>query len=132
MTTQDYTYRVTKVERVVDGDTFWLRLDVGFRQEQLTEIRLYGVDCPERRRGSEFEKSEARRATEVSLEWLIDAASEGNLWVRTHRDPDDFGRWLGEVWQDDGVGERYLSEHLKEEGLASIWPTRWHEVFDKP
>lgn len=134
VTTQDYVYRVTEVTRVVDGDTYWLRLDVGFRQEQLTEIRLYGVDCPERHRGSVFEKAEAKRATQEAEEWLAGAHARGVLWVRTHKDPDDFGRWLGEVWADNDTvpeGREMLGDYLKDIGLATTWPTRWHDVYDK-
>lgn len=35
MTTQQYVYKVANVHRVVDGDTYWFYLDVGFRQTGL-------------------------------------------------------------------------------------------------
>lgn len=128
MTQQEYVYRVVEVVRVVDADTFWLQLSVGFRQTQLAEIRLLGYDCPERRRGTAFEKSEAVRATVLATAWL-DTALPAGLWVRTEKDPDNFGRWLGEVWRDDG---EHLGVVLRDAGLASVWPTRWHTEFDQP
>lgn len=128
----EYVYKARAIEKVTDGDTFWLHLDVGFRQMQLTHIRLYGYDTPERRGGSDFEKAEAQRATEVTAKWLIDALTARDLWVKTMPDPDNFGRWLADLWTttDDEVGQLHLGEHLRAHRLAVVWPSRWHEEFD--
>jgi hypothetical protein len=32
MTERQYVYKITEVVKVVDGDSYWLRVDVGFRQ----------------------------------------------------------------------------------------------------
>jgi endonuclease YncB( thermonuclease family) len=42
-----YVYRAT-CERVIDGDTYVLRIDLGFRCAVSFEARLHGIDCPER------------------------------------------------------------------------------------
>lgn len=126
MTERTYLFPVSRVERIVDGDTYWLHLDVGFRQTQLTNIRLYGYDCPEVNSGSAFEKTQAKTATLLAYKFLIN--SNYALWVRTHKDPDNFGRWLGEVYAEPLL---YLGEVLRSSGLASNWPTRWREEFDK-
>lgn len=140
MTQQPYVYRVTGIERVVDGDTYWLRLDVGFRQTMLTEIRLLGADCPETHHGSAFERAHGVKATLFAEQWLVDALDgdgfeDGLLWVRTQKDPDDFGRWLGEVWREpqpiDLAADHWLLvDDLVDRGLATRWPTRWHETYD--
>jgi endonuclease YncB( thermonuclease family) len=129
MTTREYIYPVVEVVKVTDGDTFWLRLDVGFRGLLLIDCRLDGFDCPEVSRGTDFEKQQGGQATKVTAGFLTSAP--GALWVRTEKDPDDFGRWLGEVWRetDDGT-MTYLGDVLRDQGLASIWPTRWHDEFD--
>lgn len=139
MTTKAYTFRVTGVERVTDGDTYWLRLDVGFRQSILVPIRLLGYDTPEMNSGSAFEKSMGQHAREVAWDWLEDAADanvnpHASLWVRTEKDPDNFGRWLGDLWLEsdgDQWPERHLGAELREQGLASVWPVRWRTEFDK-
>ncbi|MFH1640968.1 MAG: DUF1016 N-terminal domain-containing protein, partial [Candidatus Omnitrophota bacterium] len=41
-----YTYKAL-VERVVDGDTLWLNIDVGFSCWSRQKVRLRGIDCPE-------------------------------------------------------------------------------------
>lgn len=133
MTTSPYVYQVTEVVKVTDGDTFWCRLDVGFRESILVDLRLSGYDCPERHKGSDREKAEAVRATSVTTEFLSpvvpDLASE--LWVRTEKDPDVFGRWLGDPWREDATGaQRFLGVELRAAGLASVWPTRWRDEYD--
>ena len=137
MTTRPYTYRIVEVVKVTDADTFWLQLDVGFRQTLLVNIRLNGYDAPERNRGSAHEKNAAVTATSVATEFLspVVAMPGTSLWVRTEKDPDDFGRWLGDIWREsdgDQWPERHLGAELRAQGLASLWPTRWRDEFDKP
>jgi micrococcal nuclease len=135
MTTAPYVYRVANVVRVVDGDTYDLALDVGFRVLMTLRIRLLGYDCPESRKGSAFERGAASSAKAEAAAWFasVDLAPAGGvLWVRTEKDPDDFGRWLGEVWMEDDRGGRptLLGNWLRSLSLASVWPKRWREEFD--
>jgi endonuclease YncB( thermonuclease family) len=131
MATLPYVYRVVAVEKVSDGDTYWLRLDVGFRQQILIDCRLDGYDCPEITKGSAFEKAEAKRARMYSAAWLASLpAYDDGLWIRTEKDPDSFGRWLGDLWYEGDNGQYHLGRALAGAQLATEWPTRWHEVYD--
>jgi endonuclease YncB( thermonuclease family) len=131
MTTREYAYRISAVEKVTDGDTFWLRLDVGFRETLLVDCRLDGWDCPETNRGSDYEKQQAKVAKQVTADFLTNVPTDAVLWVRTEKDPDDFGRWLGDVWQETPDGtQTHLGGVLGAQQLASVWPTRWHEEYD--
>jgi endonuclease YncB( thermonuclease family) len=129
VTARQYVYRVTDVVKVTDGDTYWLRADVGFRQEILIDCRLDGWDCPETNRGTAYERAQAKVARAFSANWLTAALLEG-LWIRTEKDPDDFGRWLGDLWTEAGDDEDHLGATLAAARLASAWPTRWREVYD--
>ena len=125
-----YVYRVAEVVKVVDGDTFDLVVDPGFRLAYADRFRLFGWDTPEMRRGSDFEKSEARRARQAAVDWIDDAG--GDVMVRTHK-ADSFGRWLAEVFREDEdwtTPAGALGLHLQSLSLATEWPTRWREVFD--
>jgi endonuclease YncB( thermonuclease family) len=133
VTARQYLYEVVEVVKMTDGDTYWLRLrhDPGFRQTTLILIdcRLDGWDCPETNKGSAFERSQAKVARTFAANWLTAALLKG-LWIRTEEDPDDFGRWLGDLWTEaDGV-EDHLGATLAAARLASAWPTRWREVYD--
>lgn len=129
MTERQYVYKITEVVKVTDGDTYWLRVDVGFRQENLINVRLAGYDCPERTKGSEMEKAQANRARDTAMVFLTRVTLD--TWIRTEKDPDHFGRWLGHIWQEPTPGEVWkLGDWLRDFGLASIWPTRWREEYD--
>jgi endonuclease YncB( thermonuclease family) len=121
----EYVYRVTEVVKVTDGDTFWLRVDVGFRALVLAHTRLNGYDTPERNSRDPYEREAAALAAGHAAAFLHAALADGDLWVKTYKDPDSFGRWLGDVTS----GGVLLGESLRAEGLASLWPTRWREEF---
>lgn len=125
-----YVYPVSEVVRVVDGDTYWLRLDVGFRETLLVNVRLSGFDCPELRSGSAYERAQGAVARDFAASFFRDLAGD-HLYIRTEKDPDDFGRWLGDVWIDPPDGTAvHLGARLYELNLATRWPTRWREVYD--
>lgn len=126
MTERQYVYKITEVVKVTDGDTYWLRVDVGFRQEILINVRLFGWDCPESNRGSEFEKAQAVQARQAALDFFAQTFSP--LWIHTEKDPDNFGRWLGDIWQERSG--THLGNYLRSYDLASEWPTRWRDEFE--
>ena len=131
MTERQYIYKVDRIERIVDGDTFWLHLDVGFRQSQLTCIRLDGFDTPEMNVKDDREREAGTRATRITHLFFALPMDTHTYWVQTKKDPDSFGRWLGNVWvegQTTGTKE-YLGEYLMAGNLATEWPTRWRDVY---
>jgi endonuclease YncB( thermonuclease family) len=131
--TQEYVYRLVDegAERVVDGDTYWLRLDVGFRAWVLAHIRLEGVDTPEMHRGSEREREAAVVARQAAVDFLGLPGLGWRIWVQTRPDPGVYGRWQARVWAEGENGEkRVLAEELLGAGLATEWPTKWREVYD--
>src|SRR5215216_5753121 len=123
MADRQYVYKITEVVKVVDGDSFWLRCDVGFRQNILINVRLMGYDCPEAHKGSDYEKAQAWLAREYAAKFFESLAP---IWVKTEKDPDNFGRWLGQFWYELEDGTPYdLGYNLQQQELATVWPTRW-------
>ena len=45
----DFSYRVKKVTKIVDGDTIDVLLDMGFDILYQRRVRLFGIDTPESR-----------------------------------------------------------------------------------
>lgn len=84
-----YDYKVVWVDRVVDGDTVDVTIDVGFRMTTQQRIRVLGINTPER---GQPRWAEAR---EFTLNWLLDRV--GQLRIQTHK-ADSFGRYLGEIY----------------------------------
>lgn len=91
-----YEYQIAEVRRVVDGDTFDCRVDLGFEVLHDIRVRVLEVDTPEMRGGTDETKAAAQRAKEAAERWL---SQPGFLTIRTVR-KDSFGRWLGDVRRD--------------------------------
>lgn len=118
MSDQTYwEFRVLDVHRVVDGDTFDLKVDLGFRQYGVYRFRLAGIDTPEIYGGKEEGADEAKTLAEDLLHgWLDDP--EFTLWVRTH-DEQTFNRWVADVFalpESSGALED-LASKLREAGF---------------
>ncbi len=123
----EYVYRIQRIEKVTDGDTLWLHLDVGFRQSMLVHIRLAHHDAPEMfRPRSEHELTMARRASGFVNDWISDRLDSG-VYIQTAKDPGSFGRWLGDVFTADGQA---MADEMVAEGLAVVWPERWRDKYD--
>ena len=122
-----WTYRARCVH-VVDGDTFDLRLDLGFGLEhRRLRVRLLGADTPELRSGTAAERAEGKRVRAFVESWLTASPSEWPLTVTTAK-ADGFGRWLAGVHrQGDMVS---LTETLIANDMAARWPQRWRDLHD--
>ena len=103
-----YIYR-GKLERVVDGDTVDVDIDLGFDVWMLKQrIRLYGVDTPESRTRDKVEKVFGNLAKEF-VEKRLPVGSKQVL--RTKLDgKGKFGRILGEFVIDETTINRLLIE----------------------
>ena len=95
----DFSYRVNKVIKVVDGDTIDVILDMGFDIMYKQRVRLFGIDTPESRTRDKVEKKYGL----LSKYFLKDALSNGKkITIKTYKGDETgkFGRILGDVWID--------------------------------
>ena len=58
-----YNFRVTEINRVVDGDTIDVTIDLGFDLYKKERVRIAGVDTPEKRTKDLEEKALGLDAT---------------------------------------------------------------------
>ena len=86
-----YEYKITKIMKVVDGDTVDVILDLGFDMYKKERVRLAGIDTPESRTRDLEEKEMGLEAKEFLERRMNDC---DNLWVRTEKDG-KYGRMLG-------------------------------------
>jgi endonuclease YncB( thermonuclease family) len=114
-----YNFRVTKINRVVDGDTIDVTIDLGFDLYKKERVRVAGVDTPEKRTRDKEEKELGLDAT-AWLKEKLDGALRGNdeLVIRTELvgGVGKYGRLLG--WLYIGDDELSLNELMIEEGYA--------------
>ena len=92
-----YTYFVKSVDRIVDGDTIDISIDLGFDLTKKERVRLAGIDTPEKRTKNEKEKEMGYQATEFLEMHLMEATK---LTVRTEKEG-KFGRMLGWLYKTD-------------------------------
>ena len=79
-----YNFRVVKINRVVDGDTIDVTIDLGFDLLKKERVRIAGVDTPEKRTRDLEEKALGLDATAWMKDHL-DGAIKGDdeLTIRT-------------------------------------------------
>ena len=109
----DFSYRINKVTKIVDGDTIDVLLDMGFDIKYSSRVRLFGIDTPESRTRNKEEKVRGL----ISKEYLKNAIKKAKkLTIKTHKGSETgkFGRILGEIFAD-GVN---LNLKMCEEGYA--------------
>lgn len=107
-----YEYGCT-IERVIDGDTLDIVIDLGFKISQRMRVRLYGVNTPE------MNTDAGKIAKQFVADWF---SSDIGLMVHTMKDKaDKYGRYLGVFYRpgdpvnlnDTLVREGYAVEYMK-------------------
>ena len=114
-----YNCRVTEINRVVDGDTIDVTIDLGFDLYKKERVRIAGVDTPEKRTRNLEEKELGIDATNWLKEKLESTlAGDDQLFIRTELvgGVGKYGRLLG--WCYIGDAEVSLNEQMITEGYA--------------
>ena len=114
-----YNFRVVKINRVVDGDTIDVTIDLGFDLMKKERVRIAGVDTPEKRTRDLEEKALGIDATNWMKEKLEGAIKgDDELVIRTELKGGvgKYGRLLG--WLYVGDVDVSLNEQMITEGYA--------------
>ena len=114
-----YNFRVVEINRVLDGDTIDVTIDLGFDLYKKERVRVAGVDTPEKRTRDLEEKALGYDATNWIKEKLEGAIEgEDDLVIRTELvgGVGKYGRLLG--WLYIGDADLSLNEQMITEGYA--------------
>lgn len=121
---EPFWYRARLVS-VYDADSFRCVIDAGFRMSYTDGIkgapcRLNGIDAPELRGGSDYEKELARAARDATEKWFDERLpgqdSDWPLLIRSVKF-DKYGRVLADVFRNM-PGQPSLADHLIAERYA--------------
>ena len=110
-----YEYKVSRLYKVVDGDTIEVDIDLGFDIAIHKRVRLAGVDTPESRTKDAYEKKLGLEAKEWLKLQLQDAET---LRIKTEK-PDStekYGRIIG--WLYVGNEAISINEKMIQQGYA--------------
>ena len=114
-----YNFRVISIDKVVDGDTIDVTIDLWFDLYKKERVRVAGVDTPEKRTRNLEEKALGLDATawiKDKLEGAVDG--DDDLIIRTELDGGvgKYGRLLGWLYIGDAIVS--LNEKMIDEGYA--------------
>src|SRR6056300_1744148 len=120
----EFVYRVSSLEKVVDGDTIDVTLDLGFDVCTRQRVRLLGIDTPESRTSDAEEKKFGLLSKKMLKQWCLKAveSEKDDIEIEIRCPEADsrgkFGRVLGEVWvSEDGVWTN-VNKWMCDEGFA--------------
>ena len=115
-----YNFRVVTIDKVLDGDTIDVTIDLGFDLYKKERVRIAGVDTPEKRTRDLEEKELGIDATNWLKKKLEDTISgDGDeLTIRTELvgGMGKYGRLLGWLYINEDLVS--LNEQMIEEGYA--------------
>ena len=114
-----YNFRCLEINKVLDGDTIDVTIDLGFDLYKKERVRIAGVDTPEKRTRDLEEKELGIDATNWLKEKLEGAiCGDDDLVIRTELvgGVGKYGRLLG--WLYVGTEELSLNEQMIDEGYA--------------
>ena len=117
-----YNFRVIKIDKVLDGDTIDVTIDLGFELYKKERVRIAGVDTPEKRTRNLEEKALGLDATDWLKDKLEGAISgDDDLVIRTELvgGTGKYGRLLG--WCYIGDSTVSLNEQMIQEGYAHAY-----------
>ena len=117
-----YNFRVVKIDRVVDGDTIDVTIDLGFDLYKKERVRVAGVDTPEKRTKNLEEKALGLDATawlKAKLEETIKGDEELTVRTELKGGVGKYGRLLG--WLYVGDSDLSLNEQMITEGYAHAY-----------
>lgn len=102
-----FTYQAV-VERVIDGDTLKVRVDLGFDLEHRETLRLRGIDAPEL----------TTKAGEAAKSFVQSVLKEAEVITIFTSRSDKYDRYLADVFAQGGSGEVFVNNLLLEQGHA--------------
>lgn len=112
-----YQYKA-KIDRIVDGDTIDIIVDLGFKITTNQRIRLKGINTPEtynvKRDSDEYKKGT------IAKEFVMKRITENNseALIETDKDTGKYGRYIATIWLADS--EISLNDELVEKGFAIV------------
>ena len=117
-----YNFRVIKVNKVLDGDTIDVTIDLGFDLYKKERVRVAGVDTPEKRTRNLEEKAlgiDATNCLKKELKDVLDGDDELIVRTELHGGVGKYGRLLG--WLYVGDEELSLNEQMITQGYAHAY-----------
>ena len=110
-----YHYKVKSIDKVIDGDTVDVTIDLGFNLLHKLRVRLTGIDAPENRTLDLEEKAKGI----MSREFLKDTLENAKYLTLETTKTGKYGRYLGDFYDRWGLNEeQHINQLMIKEGHA--------------
>ena len=109
------TYAIDRIDRIIDGDSIFASINLGFDIQVTKPIRLFGIDTPEVRTRDTDEKRYGLLA-KSQVERLCDSAD--SVFIRCIEEKDKYGRVLAELWVTNDGTDTCVNKWLCENHYA--------------
>ncbi|HPE76543.1 MAG TPA: thermonuclease family protein [Draconibacterium sp.] len=110
-----YHYKAN-VERIVDGDTIDVVIDLGFKITTFQRIRMARINTPETYNvKKDSEEYQNGMLAKLYVEQRI-AANNNEIQLETEKVQEKYGRYIGTIWLADSAIS--LNDELVEKGFA--------------
>ena len=110
-----FEYYVKKVNKIVDGDTIDVDIDLGFSISFSSRVRLAGIDTPESRTTDKMEKALGIESKNY-LKKAIDESKTVVIKTEKMDSSEKYGRILGWVFLDGS--EVSINQKMIDDGYA--------------
>lgn len=107
-----YRYKIKNINKVIDGDTIDIDIDLGFSITISSRIRLKGINAPETRTTDLDEKEKGIQAKN----WLIEKLSTNEEFIIDTYKEDKYGRMLGILYSENS--EISINQMMLNEGIV--------------
>ena len=119
-----FKYHIKALEKVVDGDTIDVAIDLGFDVCTSQRVRLLGMDTPESRTSDKEEKPFGLLSKKKLKEWCLKAVAsekddiEMEIRCLEADSRGKFGRVLAEVWVREDETWTNVNKWMCDNGYA--------------
>ena len=96
-----YQYKILSVDKVVDGDTIDVTVDLGFKIYHRIRIRLSGYDAPETYHPTNQEEFKAGSRVKEFLKDVM-FKSGSSFYLKSAKE-EVYNRWGGYIFDQNGV-----------------------------
>lgn len=107
----EYRYQGV-VQRVVDGDTVVVQIDVGFNMFTIQPVRIYGINTPETVGADRAKGLESKKYVEDHL------PPKTKVIMKTYKPIEKYGRFLAEIYYVRERDWANIGAELIEKNLA--------------
>ena len=115
-----YHYKVEKITKVVDGDTVYCTVSLGFDIKKEVKLRIERIDTPELNSKDFDEREDAKHLRDHLRAVLKEAFNTKTLYLHSDR-KGKYGRYIGNIYWEGGDVVSTQVQAMTDLGLTKFY-----------